>query len=372
MRRFLPFFISVFLIVPCFSMNVVAVSTSATSAVVINADTMTVIYESNGYTKLPMASTTKIMTALILAEQNSPEKTVVTTPEMVNVEGSSMGLLVGDTVTYRDLLYGLLLASGNDAANTVAISVGGSLEGFADLMNKKASEIGLQNTHFVTPSGLDDKNHYTTAYDLAVLAAYALKNSEFAAACSSKSAVLEYGNPPYRRSLTNHNKLLKLYDGAIGVKTGYTSSAGRCLVSAARRDGKTVIAVTLNDKNDWQDHQALLDYGFENITSCVIQPDFPTTLSLVGGNADSIKISYEPLQCGVCNGDKIGYEVVLPNFVYAPVNVGDVVGRADYYIGDRFLCSKSIISAETIGCSEPAQGLHNKIFRKFILLFRSL
>ena len=207
------------------SVSVYATDTSAKAAIVINGITGEVIYEHNANERLPMASTTKIMTALILAEQEDLSKEISCTKEMVTVEGSSMGLLVGDRVTYHDLLYGMLLASGNDAANTTAISIGGSVQKFADIMNEKAKELNLNNTHFVTPSGLDAEGHFTTAHDLALLAAYALKNEEFKKAASSYTARLCYGNPPYQRTLTNHNKLLKSYNGLVGVKTGFTGDA---------------------------------------------------------------------------------------------------------------------------------------------------
>lgn len=205
---------------------------SAKYAVLVEMNTGQLIAEKNGYDKASMASTTKIMTSLLLCELCDLDEEIVATKEMVTVEGSSMGLQEGDRVHYRDLLYGMLLASGNDAANTTAISVAGSIENFAELMNKKAKEFGMTNTHFVTPSGLDDEEHYTTAYDMSKLAVYAMKNADFAEACASKTATLEYGNPPYRRTLTNHNKLLQYYEGAIGIKTGFTKNRGGVLFPA--------------------------------------------------------------------------------------------------------------------------------------------
>ena len=256
----------------CFPISVSAVSTSAKAAILINGDTGEVIFGQNENEQLPMASTTKIMTALLLCEHGDFEKEITVTAEMLRVEGSSMGLLAGDRVTLHDLLYGMLLASGNDAANVTAYILGGTVDGFVKMMNRKAIKLGLENTHFETPSGLDGDNHYTTARDLAALARYAMQNEEFAKAAASKTAALSYGNPPYKRTLSNHNKLLKTFDGAIGVKTGFTKKSGRCLVSAARRNGKYVIAVTLNDPDDWSDHQALLEYGLEklvlNCTCC--------------------------------------------------------------------------------------------------------
>lgn len=243
-----------------------AYNTSAKAAIVIDGTTGEILYSQNCDARLPMASTTKIMTALLLCELGGDlTQTVVTTREMVTVEGSSMGLQVGDTVSYHDLLYGMMLASGNDAANTTAVAIGGSVNKFVAIMNERAKKMGLTNTHFVTPSGLDAEGHYTTAYELAIITKEALKNEKFARAVATAKARLCYGNPPYNRTLTNHNKLLKMYDDVVGVKTGFTKKSGRCLVSAAKKDGKLVIAVTLNDGNDWQDHRHLLDLGLSLI-----------------------------------------------------------------------------------------------------------
>ena len=184
-----------------FSVSARAVTTSAKAAVVINADTGEVIYSQNAEEKLPMASTTKIMTALLLCEKGDMEKEITVTDQMVRVEGTSMGLLAGDKVSYKALLYGMLLASGNDAANATAYALGGTIDGFVKMMNDKAVELGLSNTHFETPSGLDGDEHYTTALDLANLARVCMENELFYEAASSKSATLEYGNPPYRRTL---------------------------------------------------------------------------------------------------------------------------------------------------------------------------
>ena len=214
-----------------------ALAVSAKAAVVLCGDTGEVIFSKNENQKLSMASTTKIMTGLLLCEYGNFEREITVTKEMLRVEGSSMGLLAGDKVTLHDLLYGLMLASGNDAANVIAFVLGGSVDGFVQKMNQKAEDLGLENTRFATPSGLDDENHYTTALELAKLTRYALCNEEFAKVVACEKAPLNYGNPPYKRSLTNHNKLLKTYDGAVGVKTGFTKKSGRCLVGAAERDG---------------------------------------------------------------------------------------------------------------------------------------
>ena len=323
--------ITVFLVVVCFIVpfEAKAVSTSAKAAILINGDTGEVIYAQNESTTLPMASTTKIMTALLLCENGDFEKEITVTAEMLKVEGSSMGLLAGDTVTLKDLLYGMLLASGNDAANVTAYVLGGTVDGFVNKMNLRAKQLGLLNTHFETPSGLDGDSHYTTAADLAKLARFALQNEAFALAASSKSAVLNYGNPPYRRSLSNHNKLLKTFDGAIGVKTGFTKKSGRCLVSAAKRDGKYVIAVTLNDPNDWRDHTALLEYGFNAIKLTEISPELNDfNISVIGGDKENISINVEPIEVSYLKNGDFSCTVNLPKFLYAPVKRGEIIGNA--------------------------------------------
>ena len=335
----------------CFSVNAIALADTAKSAVLINADTKEVIFEKNAYETLPMASTTKIMTSLILAEQQDLEKRIVCTNEMVTVEGSSMGLLPGDIVTYNDLLYGMLLASGNDAANTTAISIAGSIENFVKIMNLRARLMGLHSTNFATPSGLDNENHYSTAYDMAVLTSYALKNAKFRTAASSYTKRLCYGNPPYNRTLTNHNKLLKSYDGLIGVKTGFTKKSGRCLVTAAERDGATVIAVTLNDPNDWQSHKNLLNFGFSALQTtelCVNLEDVRLDVSKGTLNSLAVKSNTVVVNLLPENYKRVKEEVILPQSVSAPIDVGDVVGKVKYYLDDNLIETADIYSITNV------------------------
>lgn len=354
----------------CFNINVQAeaVSVSARAAVLINAQTGSVIYSVNPDVKLPMASTTKIMTGLILAEQNCPEKTVCVTDNMINVEGSSMGLRSGDVLTYSDLLYGLMLPSGNDAANVIAYSVGGSINNFVDLMNKRAADLSLKNTYFVTPSGLDGMGHGTTALDLARLTAYALGNDTFRKVVGTKQITLEINNGK-KLYLSNHNKLLKIYDGAIGVKTGYTSAAGRCLVSAAERDGVTLICVTLNDKNDWDDHKALLDYGFDNCRKAEINPQIPATVPLYDGM--EVAVSFEGASVAICDGDMLTYSVCLPNFLYAPVQIGEKIGFVQVYCNNKPIKQVSIYACETVDSMQNA-GFFKLIINNFLNIFRRL
>ena len=357
------------------SVNAYALDISAKSAIVINGITGEIIYEHNAYEQLSMASTTKIMTALILAEQEDLKKEIYCTKEMVTVEGSSMGLLVGDRVTYHDLLYGMLLASGNDAANTTAIAIGGTVQNFAQLMNEKAKELNLKNTHFVTPSGLDAEGHYTTAYDLALLSSFALKNENFKKAASSYTARLCYGNPPYYRTLTNHNKLLKSYDGLIGVKTGFTKKSGRCLVTAAERDGAQIVVVTLNDKNDWQDHKNLLDFGFANLNKTTVSFNDVNNINVIGGNKDSVKLSCDGIDAYIKpeNAQKITYKVNLPEYRLAPISKDEVVGQVDLYFEDRLIDKIHIKATEDVDLKENTKetSIH-KVLKAFLKIMNGV
>ena len=337
---------------------------SAKAAVVINGDTGEILFSKNADERLPMASTTKIMTALLLCENADLDKTIVTTKEMVTVEGSSMGLQVGDTVSFHDLLYGMMLASGNDAANTTAIAISGSVSEFVELMNQKAMELGLENTHFETPSGLDGSEHYTTAYELALIAKYALQNEDFAKAASSKSATLCYGNPPYKRTLTNHNRLLKSYDDIVGVKTGFTKKSGRCLVTAAKKDGKFVIAVTLNDPNDWADHRSLLDLGLAAIQTVDVTPE-PKKVSLPvqNGVIKNIEIELSSKTFSVKNTGELRAEIYLPEFVYAPISKGEVIGKIYYYSSDKLILIDDISSPVTV--KQKKENNYSKILKLF-------
>ncbi len=322
---------------------------SAKSAVLMVADTGEIVFEKNAYEKRSMASTTKIMTALLTIECATPQRVVVTTPEMVNVEGTSMGLLAGDKVTFNDLVYGMLLASGNDAANTAAISIAGSIKSFAIRMNKKAAQIGMKNTVFVTPSGLDDENHYSTAYDMALLACYALRNPDFREACGCISAQLCYGNEPYPRRLSNHNRLLKTYDGAIGIKTGFTKKSGRCLVSAAERSGVTLVCVTLSASDDWNDHKKLLDFGFDNIKHKIIECNLPD-ITVFGGEAIKVPLMLSQ-QINVpvfSDSADLSYKLKLKKYEFAPIFKGDIVGSVSVLSDGKTIGTIPVLAAENI------------------------
>ncbi len=349
---------------------------SADSAVLIEAQTGQVVYEHNAYKQRSMASTTKIMTSLLALEAHMPSMQITVTDEMVAVEGTSMGLLAGDTVTLKDLVYGMLLASGNDAANTVAYVLGDSPEDFAKLMNERAAVIGMTQTNFVTASGLDSEEHYSTAYDMALLAREAMRNPEFRSICNARNKKLRYGNPPYLRTLTNHNRLLNIYEYAVGIKTGYTKKSGRCLVSAAEKDGVLLIAVTLNAPDDWNDHIKMYDYGFSRISSAEIDSnEIDVSLPVVGGKSTAVKLKFAEIPRAVLpeSGAAVQREVYLKAFEYAPVSTGDVLGEAVYRVGDKEICRAAIVAAESVMCrtetkakSEEPETKKGNFFTKFI------
>lgn len=304
---------------------------SAKAAVLISADTGEIVYSVNCDEKLPMASTTKIMTTMLCLESGNLYEEFEVDSNAIMVEGSSMGLQQGDIVTKYALCCGMLLPSGNDAANATAVKLAGSLENFAIMMNDKAKELGLSRTWFVTPSGLEGVGHGSSAYDMAILAREALKNDIFREICSQSSMKVEFGNPPYTRWLKNTNKLLTMYDGVYGVKTGFTDEAGRCLVSACERDGIDLICVTLNDRNDWNDHIAMYDYGFSTVKN--ISPDIPEnlTVSVAGAESDRLTLTTgdESVEVTVmsANESDFEYQVISSPFVYAPVKSGDEVAE---------------------------------------------
>lgn len=326
------------------------ISVSARHAAIVELNSGRLIAGKAENERASMASTTKIMTSLLLCELTDLDEEITVTEKMVAVEGTSMGLLAGDKVHYRDLLYGMLLASGNDAANATAISIAGSIDEFAELMNDRGAQIGMKNTHFVTPSGLDDDEHYSTAYDMALLACEAMKNEDFSEACSSKSAKLEYGNPPYKRTLTNHNKLLKMYDDCVGIKTGFTKKSGRCLVSCAVKEGKGVVAVTLNAPDDWNDHISMLNYGISLLETRQLKlPDFDGT-TVIGGYENSVNLAAVAPTVSLLSEDfdKLEVRVTVHDILFAPVTEGDCAGTIDWFLDGNKVAGAEITASQTV------------------------
>ena len=308
-----------------------AVSTSARSAIVVDADSGRVLYEQNADEQRLIASITKIMTAVVAIEQGDLKQVYTVTGEDM-AEGSSMYLRVGEQLTLEELLYGLMLPSGNDAALAVAHCVSGSTETFVALMNEKAAELGMARSSFANPNGLDDKDHYSTARDMAVLTRHGMQNETFRRLVSSKSVTIA------GRTLTNHNKLLGWYEGCIGVKTGYTKAAGRTLVSAAERDGQMLIAVTLNDGNDWQDHKTLLDHAFSNYPQrALLKKGEKVGSAAVKGSAvmampvTAAESFFYPMK----EGEKETVFYRYPKEITAPVLRGTILGEAIIRVGGK-------------------------------------
>ncbi|WP_164170053.1 D-alanyl-D-alanine carboxypeptidase family protein [Ruminococcus flavefaciens] len=344
---------------------------SARAAVVISADTGEIVHGVNASEKLPMASTTKIMTTLLCLESGGLYEEFTVDSDAIKVEGSSMGLQEGDTVTKYALCCGMLLPSGNDAANAAAVRIAGSIEDFAEMMNNRARQMGLSRTYFVTPSGLEGEGHGSSAADMALLAREALRNDIFRSICSQSSMKVKFGSPPYDRWLRNTNKLLGMYDGVYGVKTGFTDEAGRCLVSACEREGKDLICVTLSDSNDWNDHMALYDSSFENVRLAEICLPQDISADIVGGNAERLRIVPEKDTVSVTtlagSEEDFTFTVMSSPFLYAPVNEGDKVGSLSVSFLGREVERVDLFAAENVSAKavKPrSKSLFEKIMDK--------
>lgn len=347
-KRFLTLFCTVLVLYSIFPCQAHAVSTSATSAVLMDVDSGRVLYARNEDAKMLVASTTKIMTALVALENGDLSSTVKITAEAANTEGSSMYLKAGEKLTLETLLYGLMLCSGNDAAVAVAQGVAGSTDKFVKLMNEKAKELGMTHTSFANPNGLDDEKHYSTAKDMAVLACAAMNNETFARIVSTRTVTVG------GRTLTNHNKLLSYVDGCIGLKTGYTKAAGRTLVSCVRRNGQRLVAVTLQDGNDWADHAALYDYGFSTYPAqrAMTIGETVGTLAVTGGLTTSLPlVAADSFSWPLAQGEKLEVRFELPESLRAPVAAGTSAGQAVFNLDGKevgrveLLCGSDILPA---------------------------
>ena len=311
------------------SLDVSAVS--ARRAIVVDGQTGRVLFEKNADEQSLIASTTKIMTALIVCEQCNVLDRMRIPKEAVGIEGSSMYLRKGEVLTIQELLYGLMLQSGNDAAVALAIYCGGTVEGFAELMNDKAHSLDMQDSHFVNPHGLDAPDHYSTARDMAKLAAYAMENPIFAQTVSVKNVKIG------ERYLQNHNKLLWQVEGADGVKTGYTKAAGRILVSSAVRQGRRILVVTINAPDDWQDHKILYEKAFSQYSPQMLIESGQRLgpVEIAGGTRGVADlIASESFCYAMREEEKWYYKLPAQGFVYAPVVAGSFAGYAHIYVED--------------------------------------
>lgn len=338
-------------------------SVSAEGAILLNGSTGEVYFERNADKRLPMASTTKIMTALVAIEA-LPLDTVITVDRAaVGTEGSSVYLYAGETLTLEALLYALLLESANDAAVAIAYGVAGGVPEFANLMNEKAKALGLSDTHFENPHGLDSEEHYTTARDLALITAAALKSETFKTIVSTYKKTIPQQNTDGVRLLINHNKLLHAYEGCIGVKTGYTRRCGRCLVSAAERGGLLLVAVTLSDPNDWKDHTEMLDYGFSMYESVILSESgrLSYTLPVFNGSEPTVTASFEtenggPLSVILPKGhEEVTCIVELPQYLWGDAKAGTTVGSV------RFLCDGETVCEVALTLDEDVTGISYRL-----------
>jgi len=348
------------LLVTALFLTVPVQAVSAQKALVMDGQTGRVLYEKNADSRSLIASTTKIMTALIVCEQCNVLDRMRIPKEAVGIEGSSMYLQEGEVLTVQALLYGLMLRSGNDAAVALAIYCGGTVEGFSQLMNDKARQLGLDNTHFVNPHGLDAPEHYSSARDLAILAAYAMENPIFSKTVSTKTVQIG------QRSLRNHNKLLWQLDGANGVKTGYTKAAGRILVSGAKRQGRQLICVTINAPDDWNDHRTLLNEGFERYSpqTLITAGQCVGSQAVAGGQAGEVQLlAAEDFFYPVSRGEKLSLELPGNGFVYAPVSEGQKAGFAHVLLDGVPVGRVQLLYGETVEqTKEQKKSLLQRIF----------
>lgn len=319
---------------------------SAASAIVMHSGGE-VVYEKNADEKSLIASTTKIMTALVTLENAGLEEKVLIPEECALVEGSSMYLRPGEQYSVRDLLTGLMLASGNDAATALALHIAGSEEAFAALMNQKAEELGLNSSHFVNPHGLNAEGHYSTARDLARLMDVCMRDERFAALAGMESATVR------DQTYVNHNRLLSLCPGCIGGKTGYTMLAGRCLVSCCEREGTRFICVTLSDPDDWDDHMALYDWAFSTYADREVTEGVRCQIPVVSGTARTVEARPEPLSLFLPKAAELRLEIERPFFVFAPVTEGERAGSVRVLRDGELIAETELLYAGSIDSGVP-------------------
>ena len=359
-RRFLCCTLAVLCLYSIFPCRILAVETSAASAILMDADSGRVLYEHNADRKMLIASTTKILTALVAIEEGDLHDSVKVSREAAYTEGSAMYLTEGEPLTLETLLYGVLLCSGNDAAVAVAQHVeldgrrevmevaqhvGGSVKGFVALMNEKAQELGMEHSSFANPNGLDDEQHYSTARDMAKLARAALENETLMRIASTRSVTIG------GRTMTNHNKLLHYVDGCLGLKTGYTKAAGRTLVSCAEKNGQRLIAVTLQDGNDWADHQALYEYGFSAYPArtCAVRGQALTQASVSGGVSPTVPLIAGAGFCyPAAETERLTTRICLDEPLRAPVSAGKTVGAAVFCLNGTEIGRVPLVAGRTV------------------------
>ena len=316
------------------------------ASVLMERDSGRILYAHNSNKKLPMASTTKIMTALLALEHGNLDDIVTITKKSVGVEGSSIYLYEGEKITLKDLVYGLLLRSGNDSAIAIAEYIAGSTSDFVVMMNKRAAEIGAINTNFTNPHGLSNDNHYTTAYDLALITRIALKNETFKEIVKTKVWIADRKKNEY---FYNKNKTLLQYEGGDGVKIGYTKISGRCLVASATRDNMQLIAVVLNDSNWFNDCYKLFDYGFDQYYSQIIfeKNQFVKNIYIENGKEEIVPVvTKDRLTIPLKEDEKNDIKKVVRIFdnIQAPLNNEETVGYIEMFVNGKLIHKEELVT----------------------------
>lgn len=332
---------------------------SAASYCVIDSVTGRVLYEKDAYTKRGMASTTKIMTALVALERANPDDIATVSYNASRTEGSSLYLKAGEKMRISDLVYGLMLNSGNDAAVVLAEHIGGDVGTFAGMMNEMAREIGANATHFKNPNGLHDDDHYTTAYDLALITRRAMQNETFRKIAATKKYTAETVDSKRKIYLSNHNKLLNSLDGCDGVKTGFTKKTGRCLVSSVTRDGWQAICVTLNAGDDWNDHTTLMNKAFSEHQNrrVITKGQFIKTVPVSGGMSDCIgAVADAEVSIPAKENEKFDFEVVyhIDTSVAAPITQGQPIGNIELILNGKTFATVGLLSDSSVEMTKRA------------------
>lgn len=329
-----------------------AAEAQSSSECVMEVYSHRVLGGSNIDMRLPMASTTKTMTALLACESGKLDETVVIPKVAEGVEGSSIYLRAGEKLKLRDLVYGLMLRSGNDSAVAIACFLGGSVDIFATMMNDRAEKMGLKNTNFVNPHGLHDDNHYTSAYDLAVIASEGMKNDEFKKIVSSKKYTCGEGENV--RYFTNKNKLLWSYEGCNGLKTGFTKKAGRCLVSASERDGMQVVAVVLNVPDMFGRCAALMDNAHKDYRCVTLynKGDIIGEVPVIMGDAAAAVALSENIAVPIKEGETFATEIALPEFIGKSMKKGDEIGKIQISVGEELIFFRSLVTIDDVNVLE--------------------
>lgn len=347
----------VLLLLPVLPVQAATPTNSAVSAVLIDCDSGRILYQKNPNEQRLIASITKLMTALVAVEsQPDLAQRVKIKAEWTGAEGSSLYLKPNEDLSLETLLYGLLLHSGNDAAVAIAGFCAGDTETFVEWMNRRASDLGMTRTHFQNPNGLNDEQHYSTALDMARLAAHCMQNETLAKIVATKSIALE------GRSFTNHNKLLWQYANCVGMKTGYTQMAGRTLITSARKDGQTLAVVTLSDPNDWADHKALFDYGFETFTQKIFvqQGDVLAYLPVEGSLKRSIPVyAKDSIAYPIGQNERTKLVVELPERLRAPITEGEIAGSVRVTLDGKSIGETYLLFGEsaTLDVAATREGL---------------